>query len=104
MAASGQFHVAVKHTDVVQTQEPALKDVQAFYVFAVDPPGEIQKKLVEDAGQELRVSFATIFRTVDLENLICRPRVHWRIYVAKSPFIRRYLPVRMHVPLTQHED
>ena len=53
-AVDGQGGRAVDGADVVQAQEAALEDVVAGGVLAVDPPGEVQEQLVEDALEEVR--------------------------------------------------
>ncbi len=58
VAAGGEGRAAVEHADVVQAQEAALEDVHALGVLAVDPPGEVEQQLVEDALQEGAVAFA----------------------------------------------
>ena len=45
VAAGGQRRAAVEDTDVVQSQEAALKEVLAKAVFAVHPPAEVQHQL-----------------------------------------------------------
>jgi len=49
VAAHGQRLRTIEHADVVEAEEAAFEDVVALFVLAVDPPGEIQKELVEDA-------------------------------------------------------
>jgi len=39
MAAGGSGALAVKHADVIQTEETALKYVVSIDIFAIDPPG-----------------------------------------------------------------
>src|SRR5581483_6258160 len=59
VASGRQRGGAVEHADVVQAQESTLEDVQAFGILAINPPGEIQQKLVKDAFEEVAVRFAT---------------------------------------------
>src|SRR4029077_131658 len=42
--------------------------------------------------------------TFDFINAPRRPRVHRRIHVSERPFIRRQLPVRVHVPFPEQQD
>src|SRR2546421_12051265 len=42
MAASRERRRAIEDADVIEAQEPALKDVRAFRIFAIDPPSEIE--------------------------------------------------------------
>src|SRR5947209_6375656 len=55
VAAGGQGRAAVEYADVVEAQEAALEDIAALGVLAVDPPGEVEEQLVEDALEELTV-------------------------------------------------
>src|SRR5262249_49677375 len=48
----------VEHADVVQTEEASRKQVLAFKVLAVDPPGKVDQELLEDPGQEESVAFS----------------------------------------------
>ena len=93
---------AVEDADVVEAEEPALEDVLALGVLAVDPPGEVQEQLVEDALEELAVALARPL-LVDLVDAPGRPRVHGRVHVAEGPLVGRQLPVRVHVPLAQQQ-
>ena len=43
---------AVEDADVVEAEEAALEDVAPLGVLAVDPPGEVEQQLVEDALEE----------------------------------------------------
>src|SRR5262245_26130119 len=49
---------AVEQADVIQPQEAALKNIAAFGVFAIDPPGKIEQHLMKNALQENRVMLA----------------------------------------------
>ena len=73
MPAGGQRRAAVEDADVVEAEEPALKDVAALGVFAVHPPGEVQQQLVKDALEELAVADAAAL-LFDLVNAPARPR------------------------------
>ncbi len=101
-AAAGQRLAAVEDADVVEPQKSALKDVLALRVLAVHPPGEVQQQLVEDALQELAVGLAAAlgFNLVDAPG---GPGMHRRIDVAEVPLVGRQLPVRVHIPLAQHQ-
>ena len=41
---------------------------------------------------------------LDLVHAHRGPRVYGRIDVTKRPFVRGYLPIRVHVPLAEHQD
>src|SRR5215469_11043535 len=47
--AGGQRSAAVKHTDIVESEESALKHVAALGILAVDPPSEVEQQFVKDA-------------------------------------------------------
>src|SRR5689334_16428610 len=55
-----EWSAAVEHTNVIQAQKAALKDIQTFGVFAVDPPGEVQHQFVKHTLQEAVVSCAVL--------------------------------------------
>src|SRR6202041_2132371 len=65
VAAGGKRVTAVEDSDVVEAEKAALENVHTFSVFAVDPPGEIQKKFMEDADQKCAVT-AAVALFVDL--------------------------------------
>ena len=102
MAAGGQGIAAVEDSDVVEAEKAALKNVHAVGVFAVDPPGEIQKQFVEDADEKSAVAAAVAF-LVDLVDAPRGPGVDRRVYVSESPFVGRELAVGMHVPFAEDE-
>src|SRR5579859_4180386 len=83
----GQDGAAIKHSNIVQPKEAALKNVQAIRVLAIDPPGKVQQQLVEDALQKLRVALAAVLRFVNEVNLVRGPCVDRRINVTECPFI-----------------
>ena len=87
VSTAGQLQSAVEDTDVVQTQKPALEDVESFWIFAIDPPGEVQQELVEGAFQKCAVR-DTGRGTVDLIYPPHRPGMYGRIDVIERPFIR----------------
>ena len=101
--ARGQRLRAVKHADVVEAQESALKYVHAVGILAIHPPGEIQQQFVEDALEKAAVG-APADALLDLVHAPRRPGVHRRIHVAERPLVGRQLPVRMHVPFAQQQD
>src|SRR5207248_3296355 len=93
---------AIEHADVVESEEPALENIHSIGVFAIHPPGEVQKQLVENAFQESAIAFA-IPLLVDLINAPCGPGMHRRIYISKCPLIRGKLTIGMHVPFAQQK-
>ena len=102
MTARGQFGGAVEDADVVEPQESAREEVLALRVFAVDPPGEVDQELLEDAREEDAVALSAGGR--DLVDAPGRPRVDGRVDVSEGPLVSRDLPVGMHIPLAQEED
>src|ERR1700688_889258 len=82
VATGGQRSAAVKYANVVQAQKAALKDVLALRVLAIDPPGEIEEQLVEDALQEHAIRIASLL-PVDFVNLPRRPGDNWWIDIVK---------------------
>ena len=60
MAARRQRLAAVEDADIVEAEKTALKDVAALGVLAVDPPGEIQHQLVENAPEKSPIADAAL--------------------------------------------
>src|ERR1700681_4087742 len=102
VTAGRQLCAAIEHPDVVEAEEPALKHVASLRVLAVHPPGEIQHQLVKHALKEFIVAMAAQL-AVDLEHSPRSPGVYRWIDVAERPFVGRYLPIRMHVPLAREQ-
>src|SRR5271168_1533439 len=48
----------VEKSDIVKTQETALKYISSVMVLAIDPPGEVQHQLMKDALQKRPVADA----------------------------------------------
>ncbi len=91
---------AIEWADVVQAQEASLENVVALAVLAVHPPSEVEQQLVEDPFQK-----RVILAAIDLENPERHaPSVHWRVDIAKGPFVGGKLAVRMHEPLATKKD
>ena len=59
---------------------------------------------MEDALEKRRGRLLPGLRMLDLEDAQGRPGVHRRVHVAEGPLVGRDLPVRVHVPLAQHQD
>src|SRR5690242_16465701 len=59
--AGGQRSAAIKNADVVEAEKAALKDVPAFGVLAIDPPGKVQKELVEDSFEKVAIAISLPF-------------------------------------------
>src|SRR5690242_17312382 len=91
---------SVEYADIVKPKETALKNVHALVVFAIHPPREVEKKLVKRAFQKIAVGYAAdaFFDLVDAPH---GPRMDGRIDISERPFIRRKLPVGVHVPFPQ---
>src|SRR4051812_17561863 len=58
VAAVRQCCVAVEYPNVVEPEKPALKNVPAFDILAVDPPGKVEHELVEDTLEKIPVTLA----------------------------------------------
>src|SRR5271170_108070 len=102
MAARRQGRASVENSDVVEAEEAALKDVHAFGIFTVNPPGEVQQQLMEDPHQEGAIAAAPLL-LVDLIYAPRRPGMDWRIHIIQRPLIGRQLPVGMHVPFARQQ-
>src|SRR5580692_5990139 len=103
MSTSGERSRAIKNSDIVETEKTTLKNVHPVGVFAIYPPREIEKQLVEDFFEKAAVGHAS-HAPLDLVNAPGSPRMNGRIHIAKSPFVSRQLPVRMHVPLAEKKN
>src|SRR5206468_4133903 len=103
VAAGGQGRAAGEYADVVEAQEAALEDIAALGVLAVDPPGEVEEQLVEDALEELTVGLP-VAALLDLVDPPGCPGVDGRVAVAEGPRVGRQLAVGVHVPFAQEED
>src|SRR5438105_980958 len=102
MVALWQASGTVEDADVVQPEKAAGKQVFAFDVLAVDPPGEIDEEFVENPRQEQAVTAAA--RSSHLIDSPACPRVHRRINVAEIELVGRELAVGVHVPLAEHQN
>src|SRR5689334_5180093 len=102
VAARRQGSAAIEDTDVVETQKATLENVHSIGIFAIHPPGEIEKQFVEYAFEECAISFAGSL-LVYLVDTPRSPGMHRRIDVPEGPLVSRQLSVGMHVPFTQQE-
>ena len=100
---AGRELAAVERADVVHPQEAALEDVVPQRVLPVDPPGEVQEHLLEDAFQEVVVGDPRP-AALDVEHRDRGHGEHRRVDVAEVPLVGRDLPVGVHVPLAQHQE
>src|SRR5215468_10121465 len=104
MAAGRQWLVAVEHRDVVESEKPALKQIAAASVFAIDPPRERQELFLHDTRQEIQITGRgralppSLLLALDLEDAPGRPPLQRWIHVVKIPFVGRQLSVGVHVP------
>src|SRR5690348_5164518 len=55
--ASGETRAAIENADVVEAEEAAFKNIGAFGVFSIDPPGEVHEQLVEDALEKREIPY-----------------------------------------------
>ena len=102
VAAGRQRRAAVEDADVVEAEEAALEHVPAVAVLAVDPPGEVEQQLLEDALEQLAVALAADLRLA-LVGEDRGPGVDGRVDVAEVPLVGRDLAVGVHVALAQHQ-
>ena len=87
MDAGGQWGAAIESGDVIEAEKAAFEDVAIFGIFAVDPPGEIQEQLVEDALEEFAIALVAVHAAVDLINAPGSPSVDRRVHIAEGPFV-----------------
>src|SRR6185437_2123856 len=80
VAAAGQRHGAVEDTNVVKAKKAAFKNVHAERVFAIHPPGEIEKELLKHALEKRAVQFPAN-APFNFINAPRRPRMHGRIRI-----------------------
>src|SRR5258707_7256590 len=90
--ARRQRRAAIEYPDVVQPEKTALKDVPAFGVLSVYPPGEVQHQLVKHSRQKFAIPDSTPF-LVYFVNSPGGPAEHRWIHVVEGPFVRRDLAV-----------
>ena len=103
MPAHGQWRGTIEEADVVESQEPALENIPAFRILAIDPPGEVQQELLKDPGQKSAIALATE-ALFDFVHPPGSPGMDGRIHIAEGPFIGGNLSIGMHVPFAQKED
>ena len=99
-----QRFVPVEYADVVEPQEPALENISALDILAVDPPGEVEHQLVEDTFEKIPVALAASVLPVDFIDTPRRPGVHRRIDVAECPFIGGQLAIGVHIPVARQQQ
>src|SRR5712692_9182441 len=58
VTSARQRCVPVEYADIVEPQEPALENISALDVLAVDPPSEVEHEFVEDTLEKIPVTFA----------------------------------------------
>ena len=102
VTAGGQRRAAVEDADVVEAEEAALEHVLAEAVLAVDPPGEVQRQLVERRPEEVHVHLAAqrLLRAMEEQR---REGVDRRVHVAEVPFVGGDLAVRVQVVPAEHQ-
>src|SRR6185295_18296504 len=96
MASGGKRSTAIKDADVVETKEAPLKNIPSFSVLAIDPPVEVEQKLVEHAREKFRVALPVAL-LVDFVDSPRGPRVNRRVHVTEGPLICRQLSVGVHL-------
>ena len=80
-----------------------MKDVVAFAVLAIDPPGEVEQQFVEDPFEEGAVSFPGD-ALLNLIDALGGPGMHGRVHIPKGPLVGRELTIGMHIPLAQEQE
>src|SRR5215472_10153588 len=103
MAAHRQWLVAVEQRDVVESEKPALKQIAAAGVFAIDPPRERQQLFLQDTRQEIQITGRVLtlqspLLALDLEDTPGGPGLQRWIHIVEIPFIGRQFSVGVHVP------
>src|SRR5215469_3182972 len=93
MTTHWKLRTAIKYPDVVQTEKSACKNIPSLRIFPINPPVEVLHQSLERSLEKSQVRTSQFFLNVVEEQ--CSPSMHWRIYVAKIPFICRDLPVRV---------
>lgn len=59
--------ITIDDANVVESEETALVEVVPFEVFAIDPPGEVEKEFVEHAFEEGDVTVAGVVLFVHVD-------------------------------------
>ena len=83
-------------------RNPPEKRFLPLNILAIDPPSEVQQKLLKDTFEKIAVAVAR--SALDLIDAPRRPCVHRRIDIAKCKLISRNLTVRVHIPFAQEQD
>src|SRR5712671_4631603 len=96
MTAGRQRCAPVEHAYVVQTEKAATKNVVAARVLPVDPPGEIQGKLLKYFLEVLDVAAAAEV-LFGLVNITRSPGMHRWIHISEVPFVSRKLAARVQI-------
>src|SRR6266498_5610236 len=94
-------HVFVNRIRLRESEEAAGKEVVAFGVLAIHPPGKVEQQLLEHAFKKCGVALAAW--PSHLVNAPSRPCVHGRIHIAEGELISRNLAIGVHVPFAQKE-
>src|SRR5829696_6514306 len=102
MTAGWQWCAAIKHADIIESKKSTLEDVHAIGIFAIDPPGEIQKQFLKNSLEKNFVPDAAPF-LLNLVDAPRGPRMHRWVHVAEGPLVSGQLSVGMHVPFAQHQ-
>ena len=92
-----QWLAAIEDADIVESEEPALKNIEFLDVFTVNPPGKVEHHLVEDLFKKGEIAVASALGTFHLEDTPAGPGVDRRIDITEIPLIRRQLAVGMKV-------
>ena len=91
----------IEHTDVVEPEESAGKEIISFGVFAVHPPGKVEHQFLERTFEKREVALAA--RSGHFVNAPHCPGVDRWVDVSKRELVGRNLAVRVHVPFAQEK-
>src|SRR5256885_17251620 len=84
MAAGRKRPASIEDADVVEPEKSALKNVAAFLILAVHPPGEVQHELVKGPLEENAIPCAAAF-FFDAIDAQASPCVHRRGHPGPRP-------------------
>src|SRR5215471_17512638 len=100
IAARRQRAAAVEDPDVVEPEEAPREHVVPIYIFAVYPPGEVQRQLLEAELEEGKIPTPAQLLVVAVHGPD-RPREYRGIDIAEVPLVGGHLSVRVEVMVAQ---
>ena len=60
MTPTGKRGAPIENADIIQSEKAPLEDVSTSGIFAVNPPGKVEQKLVKDSFQEGAIALAGV--------------------------------------------